>query len=144
MSRATDYAPSPSRWVRNQVETIEETGDTRSVHIQHRPVVLLTMRGAKTGMIRKVPLMRVAHQGVYLAVASKGGGPRDPVWVRNLDAEPDIEIQDGTRSWPVRARRLEGDERAMWWARAIEAFPPYADYQRNTDRVIPLFALEPR
>jgi deazaflavin-dependent oxidoreductase (nitroreductase family) len=138
------YAPSPTGWVRQQVETIEKTGDTRSVHISHRPVVLLTMRGVKTGKIRKVPLMRVEHGGVYAAVGSKGGGKTNPKWVSNLLADPDIELQDGTESWPARARLLTGDERAKWWERAVEAFPNYATYQRGTKRQIPVFALEPR
>jgi deazaflavin-dependent oxidoreductase (nitroreductase family) len=143
MSRTNEYEPSPTGWVRSQVETIEQTGDTRSVHILDLPVVLLTMRGAKTGKIRKVPLMRVEHDGYYVVVGSDGGDPSHPQWVHNLDANPDIELQDGTESWPVRARRIEGDERAEWWARAVEAYPPYADYQRKTDRVIPLFVLDP-
>ena len=144
MSRTNEYAPSPTGWVRSQVETIEQTGDTRSVHILDLPVVLLTMRGAKTGKIRKVPLMRVEHDGQYVVVGSDGGDPSHPQWVHNLDANPDIELQDGTESWPVRARRIEADERAEWWVRAVEAYPPYADYQRKTDRVIPLFRLDPR
>jgi deazaflavin-dependent oxidoreductase (nitroreductase family) len=144
MDRTQEYAPSPTGWVRRQVETIEETGDTRSVHINHKPVVLLTMRGVKTGKVRKVPLMRVEHDGVYVAVGSKGGGASNPKWVSNLVADPEIELQDGTESWPVRARLLTGDERAVWWERAVAAFPNYATYQRGTKRQIPVFALEPR
>jgi deazaflavin-dependent oxidoreductase (nitroreductase family) len=102
------------------------------------------MRGARTGKIRKVPLMRVEHEGVYVAVGSKGGGATDPKWVGNLLAHPEIELQDGTESWPVRARLLTGDERATWWERAVEAFPNYATYQRKTKRQIPVFALERR
>ena len=143
MMETEDYAPSRTRWVRKQVETIDETGDTRSVHIMNRPVVLLTMRGVRTGKIRKVPLMRVEHGGDYVVVASTGGGPVNPQWVHNLAADPAAVLQDGTESWPVRARVLEGDERALWWSRAVAAFPPYADYQQKTDRVIPVYALDP-
>jgi deazaflavin-dependent oxidoreductase (nitroreductase family) len=139
-----DYSPSPTGWVRRQVERIEQTGDTRSVHIMHRPVVMLTMRGVKTGQIRKVPLMRVEHEGAYVVVASTGGAPANPRWVSNLRADPDIELQDGTESWPVRARELAGEERTLWWQRAVEAFPPYEGYQKKTRRVIPVFALDPR
>lgn len=140
----SDYRPSPSRWVRSQVEEIERTGTTASVHIQHRPVVLLTMTGARSGALRKVPLMRVEHDGVYAAVASLGGAPSHPQWFFNLRAQPDILLQDGIDTWPVRARELEGTERDEWWQRCVAAFPPYADYQRKTDRVIPVFVLEPR
>ncbi|PRY63692.1 deazaflavin-dependent oxidoreductase (nitroreductase family) [Knoellia remsis] len=136
------YVPSPSDWVRKQVEKIEETGTTDSVDIQGRPVVLLTMNGV-TGSVRKVPLMRVEHDGVYAAVASKGGAPDNPKWYANLLKNPVIELQDGTRSWTARARELEGAEREQWWPRCVEAFPPYAEYQQNTDRLIPVFVLEP-
>ncbi len=138
-----EYEPSPSEWVRGQVNAIEETGDTASVDIQDRPVVLLTMRGASSGKVRKVPLMRVEHEGSYLAVASQGGAPQHPQWFHNLVAHPDIDLQDGTVSSPARARLLEGQARSQWWARAVEAFPPYAEYQTKTDRQIPLFLLEP-
>ena len=136
------YVPSPSTWVRKQVETIEESGTTESVDILGRPVVLLTMNGV-TGTVRKVPLMRVEHEGVYAAVASKGGAPEHPKWYANLRKHPVIELQDGTRTWVAKARELEGDEREAWWPRCVEAFPNYAEYQRNTDRLIPVFALEP-
>jgi deazaflavin-dependent oxidoreductase (nitroreductase family) len=144
MAMIGEYVPSPSDWVRRQVEEIERTGTTDSVHIQHRPVVLLTMRGAKSGAVRKVPLMRVEHDGVFAAVASKGGAPEHPQWYRNLQAEPDIELQAGTETTPVRARELSGAEREQWWERCVEAFPPYAEYQTKTDRLIPVFVLEPR
>ena len=138
------YAPSAERWVRDQVEAIEAAGDTAAVGIEGRSVVLLTMLGASSGLVRKVPLMRVEHDGVYAAVGSKGGAPDDPRWVANLLAHPDIDLMDGTRSWPVRARLIEGAERELWWPRAVAAFPNYADYQRRTARQIPLFLLEPR
>lgn len=141
----TAYRPSPTEWVRRQVERIEETGDTRSVHIQSRPVVLLTMRGARTGAIRKVPLMRVEHEGVYAAVASQGGRPTHPQWYHNLIAEPHIELQDGTDSFPVTARVIEGEEYERWWQRCVAAFPPYAEYRGKAGaagRRIPVFLLE--
>ena len=137
------YIPSPSGWVRRQVEKIEATGDTRSVHIMNLPVVMLTMRGAKTGGIRKVPLMRVEHDGVYAAVASQGGAPKHPQWYANLRADPRITLQDGTVSWPAVAREVSGAEREVWWERCVAAYPPYADYQTKTERLIPVLVLEP-
>ncbi len=139
----SQYVPSPTRWVRRQVETIEATGDTRSVSVLNRPVVMLTMRGAKTGAVRKVPLMRVEHDGVYAAVASKGGAPDHPKWYANLQADPRITLQDGTDSWPAVAREITGTEREQWWERCVAAYPPYADYQTKTDRLIPVLLLEP-
>jgi len=138
-----DYIPSPSAWVREQVETIEATGDTRSVSVMDRPVVMLTMRGRRTGGLRKVPLMRVEHEGVYAAVASKGGAPEHPVWYRNLLAHPRVTLQDGTASHTAVAREVTGEERALWWERCVAAYPPYAEYQERTERLIPLFVLEP-
>jgi deazaflavin-dependent oxidoreductase (nitroreductase family) len=143
---STPYEPSPTGWVRSQVEVIEETGDTQSVHIQNRPVVLLTMRGARSGAVRKVPLMRVEHDGVYAAVASIGGGPRHPQWYHNLKADPRVELMDGTESWLTVAREIEGEEYDRWWQRCVAAFPPYADYvvtAAAAGRRIPVFLLEP-
>lgn len=142
MTITGEYVPSPSDWVRKQVDTITETGTTESVDIQGRRVVLLTMNGV-TGSVRKVPLMRVEHDGVYAAVASLGGAPQHPKWYANLLKNPVLEVQDGTRTHVAKARELEGDEREAWWARCVEAFPNYAEYQRNTERIIPVFALEP-
>jgi len=142
MTMQGEYAPSPRGWVREQVEKIAETGTTRSVHIMNRPVVLLTMRGL-SGKIRKVPLMRVEHDGVYAAVASQGGAPEHPKWYANLRKNPVIELQDDTRSWTARAREVQGAEREQWWPRCVEAFPPYAEYQKKTERLIPVFVLEP-
>ncbi len=139
---STDYLPSPAEWVRGQVETIEATGTTDSVHIMDRPVIMLTMRGARTGAVRKVPLMRVEHDGTWVAVASQGGRPKHPQWYFNLKAHPEIELQVGTETFPVRARELPPEERARWWPICVAAFPSYADYQTKTDRVIPVFALE--
>lgn len=142
MALTGEYEPSSSGWVRDQVERIEATGDTRSVDIMGMAVVLLTMRGAQSGKVRKVPLMRVEHDGTYAAVASKGGAPRHPQWFHNLLAHPDIQLQDGTGSWAARAREISGEEQEKWWRRCVEAFPPYADYQEKTDREIPVFLLE--
>lgn len=139
------YEPSPTGWVRTQVDEIEEAGDTRAVHIQGRPVVMLTMRGAKSGAIRKVPLMRVEHDGVYAAVASIGGGPKHPQWYHNLLADPSVELMDGTGSWPTVAREIHGEEYDRWWERCVAAFPPYAEYVERAagaDRRIPVFLLE--
>ncbi|MFQ6170456.1 nitroreductase family deazaflavin-dependent oxidoreductase [Oryzobacter sp. R7] len=139
----TDYRPSPTGWVRRQVEAIEAAGDTGVVNVMDRPVVMLTMRGVKTGAVRKVPLMRVEHDGVYAAVASKGGAAEHPLWYGNLRADPRITLQDGTRSWRAVAREISGEERAAWWERCVAAYPPYADYQEKTDRLIPVLLLEP-
>jgi deazaflavin-dependent oxidoreductase (nitroreductase family) len=144
MSINGDYVPSPSEWVRNQVEEIERTGTTDSVHIMDRPVVLLTMVGARSGAVRKVPLMRVEHDGAYAAVASQGGAPAHPQWFHNLRAQPDIALQAGTETFAVHAREVEGDEREQWWERCVAAFPSYAEYQTKTDRQIPVFVLERR
>ena len=137
------YLPSPSTWVREQVETIEQTGDTRSVSVMDRPVVMLTMRGRTSGALRKVPLMRVEHAGVYAAVASKGGAPEHPLWYGNLLADPAVTLQDGTDSWAAVAREISGEEREQWWERCVAAYPPYTEYQERTDRLIPVLLLEP-
>lgn len=129
-------------WVREQLEKIEEAGTTDAAQVMERPVVVVTMRGARSGRPRPVPLMRVEHDGDYLAVASKGGAPKDPVWVRNLEAHPQVEVQDGTEHHTRTARRLSGEERQVWWERAVAAYPPYADYQERTDREIPVYLLE--
>ncbi len=142
MTITGEYVPSPSEWVRKQVETIAETGTTDSVDIQKRPVVLLTMLGAKSGSVRKVPLMRVEHDGAYAAVASQGGAPEHPQWYHNLRRHPDLDLQVGTDTFPVHARVVEGDEREAWWQRCVEAFPDYASYQVKTERQIPVFVLE--
>jgi deazaflavin-dependent oxidoreductase (nitroreductase family) len=144
MAITGEYVPSPSAWVRNQVDTIERTGTTDSVDIQGLPVVLLTMQGAKSGAIRKVPLMRVEHEGSFAAVASQGGAPAHPQWYHNLLAHPELDLQVGTETFPARARELEGEEREQWWERCVAAFPPYAEYQTKTDRLIPVFVLERR
>ncbi|HEY1702150.1 MAG TPA: nitroreductase family deazaflavin-dependent oxidoreductase [Trebonia sp.] len=140
------YEPSPAEWVRTQVEEYEGSGGTKSTTLRDTgmPVIIVTNRGAKSGKVRKTPLMRVEHEGTYLAVASKGGAPEHPLWYHNLLAHPDVELQDGAQKWEATAREISGDERAAWWERAVAAYPPYAEYQEKTDRLIPVFALEKR
>lgn len=143
MAVHTEYVLSPRDWVRKQTERILATGTTDGVTIQGKPVVLVTLRGARSGRNRLVPLMRVEHDGTYAIVASKGGAPRNPAWYANVKANPDVTVQDGTRTGRYIAREVHGDERARWWERAVAAYPPYADYQERTDREIPVFVLEP-
>lgn len=143
MALTGEYEPSASAWVREHVERILRTGTTDGVTISGRPTVLMTYRGAKTGKVRRTPVMRVEHEGRYAAVASKGGAPTNPRWYASLVAEPVIELQDGAVTREYRAREVFGDEKARWWRRAVDAYPDYADYQRKTDRQIPVFVLEP-
>lgn len=138
-----EYEPSPEKWVRDQVELIESSGGTKGTTIMGLPVILLTTRGAKSGKIRKSPLMRVEHKGTYAAVASLGGGPKNPVWYYNVVADPRVELRDGEVRQDMTAREVTGEEKAQWWARAVEAYPQYADYQKKTEREIPVFVLEP-
>jgi len=142
MSADTQQELSPTEWVRKQTEHILASGTTDGVQVNGKPVVLVRVRGARTGKLRLVPLMRVEHEGAYAIVASKGGAPDNPVWYANIKTNPDVTVQDGTETRPYTARELEGDERAQWWERAVAAYPPYADYQRKTDRLIPVFVLE--
>jgi F420H(2)-dependent quinone reductase len=139
-----EYVPSPAEWVRDQVEEYEGSGGTTGTTLLDTglPVVIVTNRGAKTGKVRKTPLMRVEHEGSYAAVASKGGAPEHPLWYYNLRAHPEVEVQDGTEKWEMTAREITGDERAAWWERAVAAYPPYAEYQEKTSRLIPVFILE--
>ena len=138
-----EYVPSPSKWVRDQVELYERTAGAEGNTLQGKPVIILTSRGAKSGKLRKTPLMRVEHEGRYAVVASKGGAPEHPVWYHNLIADPHVELQDGAQKWDMTARELHGDERQQWWERAVAAFPPYAEYQQRTEREIPVFVVEP-
>ncbi|MEE1751566.1 nitroreductase family deazaflavin-dependent oxidoreductase [Streptomyces sp. SP18CS02] len=138
-----EYEPSPTDWVREQVELYEGSGGTKGTTLRGLPVVILTTRGAKSGKVRKSPLMRVEHNGQYAAVASLGGAPKHPVWYHNVVADPRVELRDGTVRQDMVAREVTGEEKAQWWARAVEAFPDYADYQRKTDREIPVFVLQP-
>jgi deazaflavin-dependent oxidoreductase (nitroreductase family) len=144
MALTGEYALSPEGWVREQTEKIIETGTTEGVQVFDRPIVLVTIRGVKSGKLRYTPLMRVEHDGRYVLVASKGGAPEHPTWYHNLVAHPHVELQDGTVKKEYDARQVEGDERAQWWERAVAAYPPYAEYQAKTDRQIPVFVLEPR
>ncbi|GAB2783143.1 nitroreductase family deazaflavin-dependent oxidoreductase [Streptomyces chlorus] len=139
-----EYEPSPTQWVRDQVELYESSGGTEGTSLQDRPVVLLTTRGARSGKLRKTPVMRIEHEGRYAVVASLGGAPRHPVWYHNLKADPQVELRDEQVVRDMTARELTGEEKAKWWERAVAAFPPYAEYQEKTDRVIPVFVLEPR
>lgn len=138
-----EYEPSPTPWVREQVELIESSGGTEGTTMRGMPVILLTTRGAKSGKLRKTPLMRVEHDGRYAAVASLGGAPKHPVWYYNVVADPHVELRDGTVQRDMVAREVTGEEKALWWGRAVEAFPDYADYQTKTDREIPVFVLAP-
>ena len=138
-----EYAPSTAGWVRDQVDKVAEAGTTDAVNIQGMKVVLMTMRGAKSGKIRKVPVMRVEQDGVYAAVASLGGAPKNPVWYNNLKADPKVALQDGDIHGDYVAREIDGAEYEEWWPRAVAAYPPYAEYQTKTTRKIPLFLLDP-
>ncbi len=138
-----EYEPSPQKWVRDQVDLYESSGGERGTTMRGMPVVVLTTVGAKSGKLRKAPLMRVEHQGRYAAIASLGGAPKNPVWHANVVAHPLVELQDGPSKWDMVAREVTGAERDDWWARAVAAYPDYADYQIKTDRVIPVFVLEP-
>ncbi|MCW2724668.1 MAG: nitroreductase [Frankiales bacterium] len=138
-----EYEPSTAQWVRDQVEQYESSGGTEGTTLRGLPVIVLTTRGAKSGKLRKVPLMRVEHDGSYAAVASLGGAPQHPVWYHNVVADPHVELQDGPVRQDMTAREVTGDEKAAWWERAVAAFPDYADYQKKTDREIPLFVISP-
>src|SRR5215218_9312525 len=124
-----EYEPQTSNWAREQAETIMERGDTEGTTIKGRPVILLTTVGAKSGKLRKIPLMRVEHEGEYAIVASLGGAPKHPVWYYNVVNHPHVELQDGTVTKDYLAREVHGEEKAIWWERAVAAYPDYADYQ---------------
>lgn len=145
MALTGEYEPSPEKWVRDQVEAYESSGGTRGNTLRDTglPVVIVTSRGARSGKLRKTPLMRVEHDGRYALVASQGGAPKHPTWYFNLMSDPRIELQDGPAPGEMKVRLLEGEERAQWWARAVEAFPNYARYQERTQRQIPVFLAEP-
>ena len=143
MTLSGEYEPSPEQWVRDQVERYEGSGGTEATTMRGVPVVVVTSLGAKSGKIRKNPLMRVEHDGRYALVASKGGAPKHPTWYFNLVAHPTVEVQDGPDRRDYTVRVLEGEERAAWWERAVAVWPDYADYQTKTDREIPVFVAEP-
>jgi deazaflavin-dependent oxidoreductase (nitroreductase family) len=137
-----EYAPSTSEWARKQAEAFEASDGAEANTLRGKPIILLTSVGAKTGKLRKTALMRVEHDGEYAVVASKGGAPEHPVWYYNLKQQPLVELQDGAERHDYIARELEpGAERDAWWERAVEAWPDYAEYQKKTDRLIPLFLL---
>ncbi len=143
MPLSGEYEPSTSDWARENAEKYIESGGTDGTELQGKPVILLTTVGAKTGKIRKTPLMRVEHGGEYAVVASLGGAPKNPVWYHNIKAHPRVELQDGTVNKDYEAREVFGDEKAAWWERAVAAWPDYANYQTKTDRQIPVFVLTP-
>jgi F420H(2)-dependent quinone reductase len=140
-----EYEPSPRRWVRDQVEQYEGSGGTEGTTLLDTglPVVVVTNKGARSGKVRKTPLMRVEHDGKYAAVASVGGAPKHPLWYYNLKANPRVGLQDGPKHMDMVARELSGTEREQWWELAVAAYPPYAEYQTRTARQIPVFVLEP-
>lgn len=142
MSLQGEYEPSAAEWVRKQVEKYEATGGAEANTVMDRPIVVITSRGHKSGKLRKNPVMRVEKDGVYAAVASKGGAPEHPEWFHNFVADPHVDLQDGPEPHSYVARLATEAERAEWWPRAVAAFPPYAEYQEKTDREIPLFLLE--
>ena len=143
MPLSGEYEPSTSDWARENAEKYMESGGTDGTEMKGKPVILLTTIGAKTGKIRKTPLMRVEHDGEYAIVASLGGAPKNPVWYHNVKAHPRVELQDGPVTRDYEAREVFDDEKATWWERAVEAWPDYAEYQTKTDRQIPVFVLTP-
>jgi deazaflavin-dependent oxidoreductase (nitroreductase family) len=138
-----EYEPSSAAWVRDQVAQYESSGGREGTTLRGLPVIILTTKGAKSDKIRKTPLMRVEHDGKYAVVASLGGAPKNPVWYYNVVANPLVELQDGPVRQDLTAREVTGEEKRQWWERAVSAYPDYADYQRKTDRQIPVFVLEP-
>jgi F420H(2)-dependent quinone reductase len=142
-----EYEPSSQKWVRDQVERYEATGgrEANTLRDTGLPIAIFWTRGAKSGKVRKNGLMRVEHDGAYLMVGSQGGAPTDPAWVSNVRKYPDqVTVQDGPEPWDGVARELDGEERDVWWERAVAAYPAYADYQQRTDRRIPIFLVERR
>ena len=138
-----EYEPSPWDWAREQAEKYERSGGTEATDMKGKPIIVLTTVGAKTGKLRKTPLMRVEHGGEYAIVASLGGAPKHPVWYHNVVKNPRVELQDGAVTREYDAREVFGDEKAVWWERAVQAWPDYAEYQKKTDRQIPVFVLTP-
>ncbi|HUE31745.1 MAG TPA: nitroreductase family deazaflavin-dependent oxidoreductase [Mycobacterium sp.] len=143
MPLSGEYAPSPLDWSREQADKYIESGGTDGTDLQGKPVILLTTVGAKTGKLRKTPLMRVERNGEYAVVASLGGAPKNPVWYYNIAKNPRVELQDGAVTGDYDAREVFGEEKAAWWERAVAAWPDYAKYQTKTDRQIPVFVLTP-
>lgn len=147
MALEGEYVPSPAQWVRDQVEEYESSGGTKANTLLDTgiPVVIVTMRGASSGKIRKIALMRVEHDGEYALIASMGGAPKNPIWYTNLVADPDnVMVQDGPAPFDVTVREATGDERVGWWDRSVAVFPNYAEYQTKTERVIPVLIASPK
>jgi len=147
MSIEGEYVPSPSQWVRDQVEAYERSGGTEANTLRDTgiPVIIVTMKGKTSGAVRKIALMRVEHDGEYALIASMGGAPTNPGWYYNLVADPEnVTVQDGPAPFPVTVREVTGDERALWWQRSVAVFPNYAEYQAKTDRTIPVLVASPR
>ena len=141
-----EYVPSTQQWVRDQVDLYERTGGREGNTLRDTgiPVIIVTMKGAKSGAIRKIALMRVEHEGAYALVASMGGAPTNPNWYQNLLANPnEVMVQDGPEPFAVHVREVVGDERAAWWERSVGVFPNYAVYQQKTERVIPVLVASP-
>lgn len=143
MTLQGEYAASPEQWVRDQVALFETTDGAEGNTLRGVPIVVITSVGAKSGKLRKTPVMRIEHDGRYAAVASQGGAPEHPGWYFNFVAHPRVELQDGADKKEYVAREVTGEEKATWWERAVAVWPPYADYQQKTDREIPVFVLEP-
>ncbi|MDV7999924.1 nitroreductase family deazaflavin-dependent oxidoreductase [Rhodococcus sp. IEGM 1408] len=139
-----EYEPSPSQWVRDQVEQYEKSDGASGSELSGIPVIIVTTVGNKSGKLRKTPLMRVEHDGSYAAVASQGGAPTHPVWYWNITADPHVEVRDKDRVGDFTARELTGAERDLWWQRAVAVYSDYRDYQEKTERTIPVFLLEPQ
>ncbi len=137
-----EYAPSASPWSRKQSELYEATNGEQGADLHGKPVIVMTSIGAKTGKLRKNALMRVEHEGVYAVVASLGGAPQNPLWYHNLKKNPTVELQDGPTKRDYVAREVTGDEKAVWWERAVAVWPDYETYQTKTDRQLPGFVLE--
>lgn len=138
-----EYEPSPSDWSREQAETYEATGGADANTLRGVPIIVVTSVGAKSGKLRKTPLMRIEHEGEYAIVASMGGAPQHPTWYHNVKKNPHVELQDGTEKMDYTAREVTGEEKAAWWKRAVAVWPDYAEYQERTDRQIPVFVLTP-
>lgn len=138
-----EYEPSTSDWARKQMELFERSNGAEGNMLRGMPIIVVTSLGAKSGKLRKTPLMRVEHNGEYAAVASLGGSPKHPVWYYNLKKNPLVELQDGPVKRDYHAREVTGEEKAAWWERSVAAYPDYADYQKKTTREIPVFVLTP-
>ena len=147
MTLEGEYEPSPWQWVRDQVETYERTGGREANTLMDTglPIVIVTTRGNQSGKLRKTALMRVEHDGEYALIGSMGGAPKNPVWVYNVRADPEaVMIQDGAEPFDARVREVAGEERDAWWERSVAAYPPYAEYQTKTERLIPVFVARRR